>query len=416
MDKMWESQQKRIADISIKLRKKYYQESTAESCYFTSPHGVAGNMSESIGSWPEFIFRGTFCKRTFKGYCSPCFYSQFPIEKKEMGEKYNEMIRCQVDYVINNFDKLVIQRQYGTHKECQNSLISFVLTPTGSYFDNEEFPQFLRIEMLNKLVQKAQQYHVDLRLFIECHCKDWNKLDFSQNATKREIQLLRKLNAMVLFGFESANDYVRNVLYNKNLEMDEFEKAYKEVKKTGLEVGVFIFAGLFSMNDLLTIEDVNKSICFALDREIMPVIMFQNVQQYTITDVLFRAHKIKLIEPFSVLEIILSLIHEIEIRGIRKNEWLIADPKGGPPVPEFNIFDCAQITSKENADQIYEMVHNLRLSRNFEEFKLEAQKLKITKNYSEFQNMLMGCFGEEKLLENTDELLDCIENIISEMR
>lgn len=416
MDKSWEDQRKRITDISLLLRKKYYESLIDESCYYTTPHGIAGNMSESIGSWPEFIFRGTFCRRTFKGYCSPCFYSQFPIDKKEVGQKYIEMIRKQFDYVIHNFDELVIKRQYGIHKNEQESFITFVLTPTGSYFDDKEFPQFLRIEMLNKLVQKAKQCEMDFQLLIECHCKDWNRLDFSLDATKDEIRLLKKLNAKVLFGFESSNDYVRNILYNKNLDMDEFEKAYKKVKSIGLEVGIFIFAGLFSMNDFLTIEDVSRSIRFALDRKIMPVIMFQNVQQYTITDVLFRKHEIKLIEPFTVLEIVLCLINEVEERGYGQSEWLIADPKGGPPVPEFNIFDCAQVTSKENADQIYDMVYNLRLSRNFEKFKLEAQKLKSTKNFSEYQDMLKGCFKEEKLLKNTDRLLDCIENIIGEMR
>lgn len=416
MDKKWISQQKRITDISIKLRKKYYKGTINDSCYYDSPHGISGNMSESIGSWPEFIFRGTFCKRTFKGYCSPCFYSQFSIDKKEIGEKYIEMIRCQFDYVIDNFYDLVINRQYGTQREQKRNFITFVLTPTGSYFDDNEFPQFLRIEMLNKLVDKAKLYEKDFQLLIECHCKDWNELNFSLDSTKEEIQLLKKLNTKILFGFESANDYVRNVLYNKNIEMEEFDKAYKKVKSLGLEVGVFIFAGLFSMNDLLTIEDVSNSIRFALDRKITPVIMFQNVQQYTITDVLFRNNEIKLIEPFTVLEIILCLINEIEKRDLEQNEWLIADPKGGPPIPEFNIFDCAQVTSKDNANQIYSMVHNLRLSRNFEEFKLDAQKMKLTENYGEYQSMLKDCFPKEKLLENTDKLLECIEKIISEMR
>lgn len=174
MDKSWEDQRKRITDISLKLRKKYYESLIDESCYYATPHGIAGNMSESIGSWPEFIFRGTFCRRTFKGYCSPCFYSQFPIDKKEVGQKYIEMIRKQFDYVINNFDELVIKRQYGIHKNQQENFITFVLTPTGSYFDDKEFPQFLRIEMLNKLVQKAKQCEMNFQLLIECHCKDWN--------------------------------------------------------------------------------------------------------------------------------------------------------------------------------------------------------------------------------------------------
>lgn len=413
MEKIREIQRKRLTNISLSLRKRYYHESIEENCYYDSPHGIGGNMSESIGSWPEFIFRGTFCRRTFKGYCSPCFYSQFSIEKKEKGENYINMIRHQFEYVIDDFDNLVVKRQYGT---CKRRYITFVLTPTGSYFDDEEFPQSLRIEMLEKLFQKSKQYEQGFQLIIECHCKDWNKLDFNSTYTKKEIQLLRKLNTKVLFGFESADEYVRNILYNKNLEMDEFIKAYTEVTNEGLGVGIFIFAGLFSMNDALTIQDVCNSICFALDRGISPVIMFQNVQQYTITDLLFQKKEINLIEPFTVMEIILCLISEIEKRDEEQSEWLIADPKGGPPIPEFNIFDCAQITSQENANRIYSMVHELRMSRDFQKFKIEAQKLKLTENYADYMKMLADCFGKEKLIENTDRLLDRAEHIINEMR
>ena len=414
MEKAWEIQQKRITNISLCLRNKYYRELLDDSCYFDSPHGIAGNMSESIGAWPEFIFRGTFCRRTFKGYCSPCFYSQFPIGKKEIGDNYLDMVRHQFDYVIDNFDELVFERQYGRQNQItQNIPITFVMTPTGSYFDNEEFPQKLRIEMLYKLVTLSKKYKNGFHLLIECHCKDWSKLDLNSECTKYEIDLLKKLNTRVLFGFESADEYIRNVLYNKNLEMQEFIKAYEGVIDNGLETGIFIFAGLFSMNDALTIEDVCCSIRFALDRNIAPVIMFQNVQQYTITDVLFRAEKINLIEPFTVMEIALHLIEEIEKRGMESMEWLIADPKGGPPVPEFDIFDCAKITSQENALKIYNMICELRLTRDMNTFIFKAQDLKKTENYREYQCMLRHCFKYDQLPENTDRLLLSTENIMN---
>lgn len=175
MNNHWEEQKKRISKASQKLRRDYYQTHGDGDCYFESPHGTGGNLSESIGAWPEFIFRGTFCKRTFKGYCSPCFYSQFPIENKERGDSYKDMIRHQFDYVINNFDELVVQRQYGVNRDSDN--LTFVLIPTGSYFDEEEFPQQLRIEMLQKLSDKSKEINKNLHLLIECHCLDWLSLD-----------------------------------------------------------------------------------------------------------------------------------------------------------------------------------------------------------------------------------------------
>lgn len=129
---------------------------------------------------------------------------------------------------------------------------------------------------------------------------------------------------------------------------------------------------------------------------------------------LFQAKQINLIEPFTVMEIVLFLITEIEKRGMDSMEWLIADPKGGPPVPEFNIFDCAKITSQENAEKIYDMICELRLTRNGHVFTLQAQSLKDTSNYREYQQMLQNCFRYDCLPENTDRLLLSAENIINE--
>lgn len=165
----WERQQKRIAELSKNLRMQYYTIHKSENCIYDIPHGTAGNLTESIGSWSEFIFRGTFCKRTFHGFCSPCFYSQFPISKKANGQVYENMVRSQFDFIIDNFDNIVIKRQHG---KTEAGVVKFVLTPTGSYFDETEFPQRLRIEMLNKIDQVANKYGVKVFLHIECHCED----------------------------------------------------------------------------------------------------------------------------------------------------------------------------------------------------------------------------------------------------
>lgn len=406
MNLNWLLQQKRITSLSKNLRMQYYNAHKDEKCFFNTPHGVQGNLTESIGSWPEFILRGTFCKRTFEGLCSPCFYSQFPINKKADGKAYDDTIRNQYDFIINNFEEIVVKKQYGI---LEPKTVKFVLTPTGSFFDENEFPQRLRIDMLNKIVNETVKYDIKVFLHIECHCKDWNSLNKKTDESKEEISLLRRLNAKLLFGFESVDDYVRNVLYNKNLKMEEFISAYNSVLSEGLNVGIFIFAGLFSMSDALTFKDTCSSIDFAIKRGITPVLMFQNIQQHTITDLLYRANKISLIEPFTVMNIVLYLIQCVKSES--DLEWLIADPKGGPPVPEFNIFDCAQITSKENADRIYRMICDLRLSRNTKNFIEQAKEIMSTQNYMVYCNYLETCGNYDKLEQQTDLLISCAETL-----
>lgn len=406
MNKKWKKQQKRITEISKNLRIQYYIKHNSEKCIFNVPHGIAGNLTESIGSWPEFIFRGTFCKRTFNGLCSPCFYSQFPVSEKANCDIYENMIRSQFDFVIDNFENIVIKRQYG---KTEDGIVKFVLTPTGSYFDENEFPQRLRIEMLNKINQVANKYDVKVFLHVECHCKDWNALDKHTDESKKEILLLHKLNAKLLFGFESTDDYVRNVLYNKDLSMDEFITAYNSAIAVNLKVGVFIFAGLFSMNDALTIKDTCSSISFAVKKGITPVLMFQNIQQHTITDLLFRSNNILLLEPFTVMEIVLHLINCVE--SASDSDWLIADPKGGPPIPEYNIFDSAKITSKENSERIYKMICELRLSRDTKMFIDHALQLQHTNNYKEYCNFINDCSTYDALEQYTDSLISCAEKL-----
>lgn len=405
MNNEWKTQQERITTLSRNLRYQYFHRHKDENCYFPTPHGIAGNLEESIGAWPEFIFRGTFCARTFAGFCSPCFYSQFPAEKSIKGLAYQDMIREQFNYVIEHFKELVVDRQIGKSNPKE---VSFVLTPTGSFFDNQEFPQHLRIEMLQGLVNVGVANSVSINLLVECHCKDWNKLDKNTSDSQKELNLLRLLHAKLLFGFESINEYTRNVLYNKHLELAEFEIAYQTVKEEGLTAGVFIFAGLFSMNDRDTVVDVCASIDFALEKGLTPVLMFQNVQQHTISELLFKAGKTTLLEPFTVLDITRHLVEEAN--KYPNADWLIADPKGGPPAPEYNIFDCARITSAENSDLIYHAICDLRLSKNTQEFLERAAAITYTENYKEYL-CFINQIDKTNIVVRTNHLLDIAEKL-----
>lgn len=406
----WELQRKRITDISIFLRKQYYIRHGNENCYFYTPDGIESNFTESIGTWPEIIFRGTFCRRALKGYCSPCFYSQFPLYGREKGERYNEMIRSQFNYVIDHFDDIIVKHQCAIQDD-RDIPISFVLTPSGSYFDKDEFPQKLRLEMLEQLAKLQKNYRKPFHLYIEAHCKDWNSLNFSAQDTITELRYLKELHTTIIFGFESFDDYVRNVLYNKHLSISEINRAYEYVCKFNLQMGVFIFAGLFSMNDKLTFFDVVQSLRFAIARNIAPVLMFHNIQQYTIVDFLFQARQISLLEPFTVMDIIVEL-GDMCKKYDRSVDWLIADPRGGPPVPEFNIFECAQITSTQNSNIIYQMICDLRLTRDFDSFITNAELLRTSQNYSEYRDYFNLGFNWDYLEQNTNRLLDYVENHI----
>ena len=415
MKDSWMNQSDRITQISKYLRKEYYKNNEEEECYFETPDGVLSSYGEqydmvgSIGPWPELILRGTFCCRTFKGFCSPCFYSQFSLKNRTVGSDYRAMIRQQLSYIIENFEEEVYNRQYGWKYlyRTEDRKIEFVLTPTGSYFDGNEFPQDLRLQMLHSIREISEKYTEPVSMMIESHIEDWVALDFDDKKTKEEIELLQKLNATVIFGFESANEYIRNVLYNKHLEMNDITRAQHLIKKHKLKMGVFIFAGLFSMNDSLTYEDVMDSLEYAISREITPVIMFQNIQTHTINDILFRNDKVSLIEPFTVMNIVSGMIELCERYNI--TDWLIADPKGGPPTPKYNIFDCARLTPREYSEQIYGAIVELRRQKDFNIFKEISAEIRKSDEYSNYLVWLRSLYNRDELETKTSELLDCAE-------
>ncbi len=370
-------QRDEINRLSLQLRNAYHESETETADCFTIPLG--GSMTESIGAWPEFILRGTFCKRSYMGLCSPCFYSRSPISFQSRSA-YLDMISRQISYIIDNFGKLVIERQYG--KVFENSqVVSLVLTPTGSFFDDYEFPIEIRLDMERRLVKIAEELHIDIQLHIESHCEDFIQYSLSDKISCDEIALLKKLNTKVVFGFESKNEYARNVLYNKHLALSDFETATEKLRSLGLTPGAFVFAGLFAFNDLQTRNDVLNTVSYLLRRRVFPVLMFQNVQPYTITDVLLKQGKIKLLEPLTVawiIEDVLALLQK------QPSYWLIADPVGGPPEPESHIFRKPIYTCNNCSDIIYKALVELRTTRLFDQFLATFATLKKCNCYVKY--------------------------------
>jgi uncharacterized Fe-S cluster-containing MiaB family protein len=188
-----------------------------------------------------------------------------------------------------------------------------------------------------------------------------------------------------VFGFESVDQYARNVLYNKRLELSEFESAIDKLTIIGLTPGAFVFAGLFAYNDLQTHNDVLATVTYLLGKKIFPVLMFQNDQPYTITDMMLKHNMITLLEPLTVAWIIADTIALLQSQ---RTYWLIADPVGGPPEPDYHIFRGAKITCPACTDVIYKALVDLRKTRKFDTFLTEYEKVKQCECYAHYMKYI----------------------------
>lgn len=380
-----------IADLCIsttkELRSLYYRYGKTQTKCDTVPFG--GSIKESIGPFPEFILKGRFCKRSLKGYCTPCFYSKLP-QHTISDLEFNKGYLSQVDFIINNFDSLVLNNQVGRvafHYDTDKKICGMVCTPTGSYFDNKEYPITIRKKNLKKIIKLSEKRDCLIALHIETHAED--VLEYFSNPDKEEISLLKKLNTRVILGFESINELSRNVHYAKKLQLQDFEKAVSLLKSNGFAVGAFVFAGLFAMTEQETIRDTYESFVYLKSIGVAPVLMFANTQKYTIPDVLLDIKKYKLLDPRTVQKIVENMLDIFgnDMTG-QIDPWLIADPKGGPPEPNLHIFNSPDSTAcSKCSEKIYNAIENLRVTKSINQFRQECRSLKdcdCNINYDKF--------------------------------
>lgn len=360
--------QSRIVSITRKMRATAYHCGSIQMEEDTIPFG--GSIKESIGPFPEFILKGHFCLRSAKGFCTPCFYSRLPIHNI-CDHQFDNGYSAQVRYIVNHFDEVIIKNQIGrvAYPTADNQCVyGIVCTPTGSYFDASEYPIEVRKKNLKVLINAMNQHKCKIALHIESHAED--VIHYFENPDFEEISLLHALNTRVLLGFESVNEFPRNVLYAKRLSLNDFEYAVSVLKEQRFPVGAFVFAGLFAFTDQETISDVSDSLQYLKKKCVSPVLMFANTQKYTIPDVLLENGKYKLLDPWTVATIVKKTINLFGCNMASDiDPWFIADPKGGPPDPNLHIFNANTSTACPHcANTIYNAIEELRITKDKSKF------------------------------------------------
>ena len=331
------------------------------------------NAKQGLGNFPAFYLEGHHCEKSDCGNCTNCFYSQYYSE-----EPTPEQIKAQCDYVLEHFEELVLKEQYGINQFPEERKqypdkkpIFMTFSPTGSFFSDKEFPKDVRLDFLKKLTAKSEELRRDIVLHIEAHAKDVVKQS-EYISTSEESEYLRKLHAKCILGFESSDEWSRNVLYNKSLSLEKFEKAVGILKNAGIDVGAFVFSGLITHTDREAKTDMVNSVKYLKNLEFFPVLMFANAQSWTVPDVLIQAGKHKLQEPFTVLDTVYDVMDVLTENGkVLPEYYLIPEPVDGPPYPEKNIFfnrDDLQDISNVDGILSHQILSDFRKDRDIQKF------------------------------------------------
>lgn len=337
----YDSLVKRTQSINRKLRKALFDNTEKLSDIRRKPffgQFVNGMATESLGPFPEFILPTHPCIRTLQGYCSPCFFSKVPISDKPQKNIYDSLI-IQTQYIIDHFDEIVIGFQSRTDCLKDKFDITFCYACNGSLFSNAETTRLTRKKSFQILADEIDKRSLRALTYIETCVTDY--LNFvSSDEFDVIFPILKRLNAVVCFGFESSNDITRNLIYLKNLALSDFEKAIEINSKLGIPSAAFLYSGFHSMSQNEIVVDVTNSIKYLTSRNVMPIIMFPNLQEYTLPHLLYLTGRYNLIDPRTALRIFESI--DVITRSVIQNDrdyWLMGDLFGGPPTPPTNFFN-----------------------------------------------------------------------------
>lgn len=408
----------RMAKLSGTLREAYYLDHKKELCKEIRAFG--GTPKETIGPWPEYNLRGNYCKRSLQGLCSPCFYAKFP---EIVGLALSDALKQQINKILEEFE-YIENNQYGKLPDGivranqaklhfrNTTPLGLCVTPCGSFFDNNELPPEVRLHLLQGLINKRDTIKRDIVLYVESHAKDL----ISHQFTLEEINIIQEVQLRVVLGFESRNDFVRNVLYNKNLELNTFEQAVTVAKKNKVIPYAFVIAGLSPMNNSETIQDVSESIDYLIEKEVTPVLMFTNIQRFTIADVLTKQNQDIILKPRTVLEILKSVIDKIPENPLSFHDsFLVADPVGGPPEPDTHIFSSREkVTCDKCSTEIYDMLLELRNSHDTTAFRKKYNELAGCECADRYKQLLEEEKNDAPLLERTISMIGLCESSLSD--
>lgn len=327
------------------------------------------------GDYPIVAFRTVPCAYHLKGYCHPCSYSSRSYPAHLSRGEIEKALSRQLDWLLGNFDAVCLRRADGElkgyHLHNPESRPTYMLQLAGmsSFFSDLEMPADLRRTILERLVDFQEQRGIILHVMLETRPE--HLVAAADNGELSVLQpLLQRLNAVVNMGFEARNDFLRNMVFAKNMKIKTFESAVAVAQQYALDPGIFLFAGGFILTTAEVLAETRRNLSYLQTLGVFANVMVPNLQRYTIPDLLYEAGAYALPEPYFLLDLAEMLGDFIPARlnAITPFHWfiggLVADP-----APRITLLNHPRRkTSKRVTNAIADCLHDLVENGNRDRF------------------------------------------------
>jgi uncharacterized Fe-S cluster-containing MiaB family protein len=388
--------------ISKYLREVHYQNGEKLTGFRTKPllgKPVGKVVAGSLGAFPEFILPTFPCDKTQKGFCSPCFFSKVEMGDASEAEIYRSF-EIQTKFIIDNFGEYVIKCQLREDEETKSLWdVTLCFASNGSLFSNCETTRQGRYNAFKMLSDEIEKRKLRSLVYIETCADDYITLTKSDEMDDL-LPLFKKLNVVFVCGFESLDDFTRDVLYAKRMTVQEFEKVIDINNKVGLQTGAFLYTGFYAMTQKEIVIDFINSLCYLTKMNAVPVVMVPKLHEFTLPHLLYKYQKYNLLEPYTVMQIakIAVWITRAIPAPIHKDRWMMSDLLDDIPASSTSVFSNERkIMCDDCVKLIQDVLQDIRSSMNYSLFD-EAENI--------IKNCHRGCYERYlKALDDEDSLI-----------
>ena len=341
------------------------------------------------GTYPIIALRTVPCDKYVLGYCGPCSYSarSYPTGLGQQGLYAGLM--GQLEWVLDHFAELFVTRangrldNYHLREAPERPWYMLQLAGESSFFRDAEVPPKYRRAILERLVAFQEKRGINLHLMLECRPE--HLLAAHESGELRELEpLLEALDVVVNTGFECHDDFLRNVVFAKDLSRDVFSQAMAVAQSYRLDPGVFLFAGATVLTTSEMLEEVDRSLGYLQELKLFANIMVPNLQTYTLPDLLYEAGRYRLPEPYFLLDLADRLLDFRPGRphAVTPFNWFLGGLESDP-LPRLNLLANPQ---KFTSDAVTHSIHRcvLELVRTLDDvrYRREAARLRAKPDYA----------------------------------
>ena len=343
-------------------------------------------------SYAAIWFKTKGCRYSFEGGCTMCDYF---IGNDVSGDEMYQSFLTGMDELPEQPDLMVIQT-------------------SGSFFDPNEVPEYVRIRIFELLKERLTK----TILVFETHITT-----ITEKVAEQLLSYFTTERVQIEFGVETSNEWIRKYCVNKWITNDQIEKSIQILRRFQIAALANIVIGIPFLSLKENVESASNSITWAIQHGITSICLFPvNLKPYTLTNWLNQHALYQQPSLWALIDVIINVrkffLPRVDTNWYRKTAKMdnpLYDASiQGPDTCEKCNEDIIKLLDKYNLDNTerVEAVKNLELytcsCRNRYRDQLQTEhELSLHKRVKQYYSFIgKKLYGESFWNDETRKYLD----------